>query len=628
MKLNNIKVAHITLAILTSMLVAFSAKATGTGFTNEFWISTNATGNFYSSGALGTLDNPLDGSTASNFDANMASLPAYSAIHILAGTYQTWGTAAYRPKSGQKILGSGIDVTILQLSASAMDAGTFSFGSGVAVIGTDGFITTNIELCNLTLDCNYQPGANCTLCGADLEGYNHIIRHVKLINAAKFGGNSESWGLEIESYGSTLSTGNIIEDCQVSQFAGGPAGTENFDALVLEGNTCGIIRDNYVSGTLTKYTFAVSPGVGPTLIEGNQIYEAANVSYSEGGFTNVIFAHNSFIDCPFIVHWPTGGEKNVTFAYNDIIATNDIATDPSSVMFSIGGTSTTNIIFEGNIVTCSAAEGVTYLLLMDAANVTGLTIINNSFDSKFANSFTGCLNVNIDNNYDLFGNYLTSFNNPTIGGTPVTSFGLSLIGSAGASPALEALGLPSNPLDVVTNGSTQSIIFNTNLVVNGPIFTPAVNENIPISGAIVGYGDSLVSAIYPLHGQEWSASSGSTFEYPIDPFINATKQTGGWTNLTFRLSFVTTNTIRNYNIPVAFFFFTNGPSTTGVYGVSGNFSGNPIASNIYPSICQIHVPYSILTNTLLASFYSYNGDVSPGTNNIWVVGTLMVTNSP
>ncbi len=41
-----------------------------------------------------------------------------------------------------------------------------------------------------------------------------------------------------------------------------------------------------------------------------------------------------------------------------------------------------------------------------------------------------------------------------IGNTLVTSFGLNFVGSAGASPALTALGLPSNPLLLVTNNST------------------------------------------------------------------------------------------------------------------------------------------------------------------------------
>ena len=48
-----------------------------------------------------------------------------------------------------------------------------------------------------------------------------------------------------------------------------------------------------------------------------------------------------------------------------------------------------------------------------------------------------------------------------LGNTPVTSFGLNFVGSAGASPALTALGLPSNPLVLVTNNSTGLTLSGT-----------------------------------------------------------------------------------------------------------------------------------------------------------------------
>lgn len=103
----------INLMVLTGSLFALTAAAQ-VQYANEFWISTNATGYMYPSG--GTLSNPLDGSTTTNFDRNMNNLPPNSTIHLLAGTYQTLGFFGWSVKVGQKIHGSGIDNTILQLN--------------------------------------------------------------------------------------------------------------------------------------------------------------------------------------------------------------------------------------------------------------------------------------------------------------------------------------------------------------------------------------------------------------------------------------------------------------------------------------------------------------------------------
>ena len=79
----------------------------------------------------------------------MGTLPPYTTIHLLAGTYQTYGGSAYLVKSGQKILGSGMDVTILQFPVGATDNTAFFTGGSL----------TNIEISDLTCDANYGGGA-------------------------------------------------------------------------------------------------------------------------------------------------------------------------------------------------------------------------------------------------------------------------------------------------------------------------------------------------------------------------------------------------------------------------------------------------------------------------------------
>src|SRR5262245_16147433 len=96
---------------ILAILLLVQRTAAQTQFTNEFWVcNTTNTAN------RGTLSDPYDGSTRAKFDSIMANLPAGCTVHILAGTYQTHGNGAgvdgYHLR-GQKVLGSGIDVTII-----------------------------------------------------------------------------------------------------------------------------------------------------------------------------------------------------------------------------------------------------------------------------------------------------------------------------------------------------------------------------------------------------------------------------------------------------------------------------------------------------------------------------------
>lgn len=107
---------------LLSLALLAQATFAETRFSNEFWVSTNV-----NTANSGTLDNPYDGSTQPKFDAVLANLPTNSTLHILAGTYHTLGTTYYNNgggslQTGQKILGSGIDNTILQIVLGTVSA--------------------------------------------------------------------------------------------------------------------------------------------------------------------------------------------------------------------------------------------------------------------------------------------------------------------------------------------------------------------------------------------------------------------------------------------------------------------------------------------------------------------------
>ena len=68
----------------------------------------------------GTQQDPLDGSTIAKFDTLMSGMAASTCVHLGPGEFQTAGyydnpSTGWQPKTGMRIVGSGIDVTTLKL---------------------------------------------------------------------------------------------------------------------------------------------------------------------------------------------------------------------------------------------------------------------------------------------------------------------------------------------------------------------------------------------------------------------------------------------------------------------------------------------------------------------------------
>ena len=390
----------------TGQVVTVNANVPAT-FANEFWISTNtATAN------LGTLSDPFDGSTQVKFDSVMDSLPPNSTIHILAGTYQTLGNlGGWGVKSGQKILGSGIDVTIVQLASGASDQ-TFILGTQI-IPGTLGQISaTNAEISDLTCDGNYTSGSY-TYHGVSLVGTENAVRRVKVINLAKFGGSSESFGIALGNESLSDSEGNIIEECEVSHFAGGTGG---ISAICLNGGQgygiSGIIRNNRVF--LDYDGFGINGSFNhDVLIEENYIVGANDAYYGDtGGSTNIIVAHNAFCNCGHAVslNGSLRPRKNITIAFNDITLTNPPG---YNFIYAFGtwdsGSSFTNVTIVGNNVALNGPI-VGTADVFSFYNATGLICADNKIDGSLGSTFSNCANVNIYNNHDLYGNFLTNLN--------------------------------------------------------------------------------------------------------------------------------------------------------------------------------------------------------------------------
>src|SRR5208282_4774527 len=246
-----------TLLCLLSATFFVQAVSAETQFTNEFWISTST-----NTANLGTLDNPYDGSTQAKFDGVMAGLPPNTTIHILAGTYQTIGQNNWSIQSGQKILGSGIDNTIVKLVPNN--------GNGWYVYvmsGLSGLVYSNIVVADLTLDASYTSVYNVSFNGVGLSGTYNTVRNVKVINT---GGSQaiESFAITLGNCGNLgVSEGNLVENCEI-----GPVFGTYGDGVAFNGGPAnwvsGIIRNNHIIGASLGINGA---WMRDTLVEGNYV---------------------------------------------------------------------------------------------------------------------------------------------------------------------------------------------------------------------------------------------------------------------------------------------------------------------------------------------------------------------
>ncbi len=351
---------------------------------------------------------------------------------------------------------------------------------------------TNIEVSDLTCDAN---GSNTqTRHGITLDGSEIAIRRVKAVHCSYYGGgNSECWGVVVSNSGLPESQGNIIEECEVSQYIGGGISAIAFGGVA--GTTIsGVMRNNRVvlnQAPSTDTDFGINIGYAhDCLVDGNDIEGAGGGIYGDtGGTTNLTFVNNTFRNCNWMCAYRgTYGRNNLTFAFNhaELISTTNYDTIYG---FSFNNdrlltVSYTNIFIFGNtIINLGGAPAAHPLDFVQAYNVTGLSIYNNSVDTSLTNDIENCYNVNMDNNLNLLGDYVPDLNYPQIGGTPVTALGVDLIASTSSAQVLTNLGLPASSLAIVTNGSTLPVTINTNLTVNGGL---AVSGNLSVTGVITG----------------------------------------------------------------------------------------------------------------------------------------------
>lgn len=484
---------------------------------NDFWISPST-----NTSNLGTLDNPFDGSTSTKFDTVMGSLPPNCTIHILAGTYYTDGSYGWTIKDGQRLLGSGIDVTTLKLVANAPD--TDDVLADASVHGAN-LTDTNIEIADLTCDCNYQ-GGDCLLGGVLLGGTNHMVERVKVIHLAGFSG--ETFGIGIQS-----GYGNIIENCEVSQYAGG----NQVSAIVISTGS-GVMCNNRVLLGSPRHQAHIAfnaSGDNGLLIQGNYVDGADVGVYNDTfGSTNIIVTDNIIKNVYQGICYNNNGNirQNLIISHNTIMLTTNapLGSGYSKTAIAIGSDSTNINIIE-NIAgwdgTPNPGEiGYDYFLTLVEPGDQGIVVANNRADSLL-NSSSDNIGISSNgyvsyNNYDFYGNLLGNLNQnnfhtrwlPTakIDGTKASYFSL-LPGWAG-NVGGTWWGNAANP--AIMNGQVKNLVFAVNvLTTNAGTFT----FRLQLSGA-----DNANQFLPPTFSTNFVSAAGTN--------INTLFYGYGWANAT------------------------------------------------------------------------------------------------
>jgi len=182
----------------------------------EVWVALRGDG---MSGS-GTENDPYDASTPGKFDYLLNSFPPKTTVHIGAGTFQTQGypggiAGGWQPKSGQRIVGAGMEDTILQVVNAAADVLTCAIGAAPANF-LNGF-----EVSDLAVDCNLAGQVNTSAaCGAISISGAHIA--IERVRAYNFGTQSTSVKGSVIAVGKADPTTPqafdcTIEDCIIEQ---------------------------------------------------------------------------------------------------------------------------------------------------------------------------------------------------------------------------------------------------------------------------------------------------------------------------------------------------------------------------------------------------------------------------
>jgi hypothetical protein len=234
------------------------------------------------------------------FDNVMRDVPPHTRIHLGPGIFKTRGFApndarGWQPKTGQKIVGAGVNVTILQLvGAENADQHYHAVGMPIEPNGSTPIAPLEqFEISDLSIDCNMDnqpgrpdPGYGNVACGAVRILGNHCqIHNVKAIN----------WGTK------SLKQGCFV--ISIIQASGQPTGEDDHP----------ILTETQHNGI--EDCIAIEPSKNnareTTVL---QIGGVKNSDNHAQGFGIASFIRKNFVDCQFFTSVGVGHPDPIAFA--------------------------------------------------------------------------------------------------------------------------------------------------------------------------------------------------------------------------------------------------------------------------------------------------------------------------
>ncbi|MBI4397469.1 MAG: hypothetical protein HY548_10265 [Elusimicrobia bacterium] len=318
--------------------------------TGEVWLAKRLD----SQPGAGTEADPFDAGTQDKFDKLMKSFGPYTTVHIGPGTFETKGyheylnsldvrgTPYWSPKPGWKILGSGMDVTVLRLVIAENEA---DMVGKYAVIGSwaqdwDDYL----EVSDMTLDSNLDGlpipvKTKVTTGGLIASGSHILIRRVKFINYGSYSGALEAFALIGDAHADY-----IVEDSTFTQ----PAGDKLITQLLLNGSSTyyppepsggedfnPIVRRCFFDGTGNeKMTQGISVEIcNRGLAEFNHAKNMSSGFYQDTGHTGgVTVRNNHFENVAWGIQWNFNTSKTQIFPSSldeAVVEDNQIELDPN-----------------------------------------------------------------------------------------------------------------------------------------------------------------------------------------------------------------------------------------------------------------------------------------------------------
>ena len=411
--------------------------------TNFIYVSSRSSANYIQTGFIlgsGSITNPFWG----DFDTIINAQPTNTVIHLLPGTFISEGYNYHFPnyivlKAGQKIKGSGIDVTIVKRNPNTILTDNFII-EGILYSKDD-----SVEVSDLTVDAQGSLTFLGKVQGVGLWGNYCTISHVKVINTSGHLATGEECfsidiGLGNLNNNSWTNIGNTISDCIIYA----DSSVSSYTSAILANGTT-IVRNNKIyctpptsSPSLYLFQGLTGGGFKNSLFEGNYIYGAGNGFYSDtGSMTNLNIINNFFDNVINGIFYPP--VPNPSYAIDGLMIRNNFIEENTNYFSSArlligiinsGASQWRRISIIGNSLRFrdnhgfipegnQAAFGI---LSTINSNITGVQIIGNVVDKAFYNALQG-EGYYISGNVDLDGALLNGngfTNSPTI--NPLQSY--------------------------------------------------------------------------------------------------------------------------------------------------------------------------------------------------------------